>query len=111
VADIVKFCTSDGSCPFDNWFLSLDKINRARIAQRLARLRLGNFGDAKPVTYKKVNGIFELRLFFGAGYRVYFASIEHELVLLLCAGSKDTQDRDIAKAAEYWTAYKQEKLS
>jgi putative addiction module killer protein len=55
----------------------------------------GNYGDCKPVG----DGVFELRFFFGSGYRVYFGESANDLVILLCGGDKDSQDRDIEKEA------------
>jgi putative addiction module killer protein len=65
---------------------------------RINRLRLGNFGDCKPVG----DGVFELRMMFGPGYRVYFARQGESVVLLLCGGDKGTQDADIERAKKYW---------
>lgn len=69
---------------------------------RINRLRLGNFGDHKVVG----DGVFELRIDYGPGYRVYFARDGAEIVILLIGGDKRTQDRDIETAKEYWADYK-----
>lgn len=74
-----------------------DLTTRTRIERRLERMELGNYGDYKALGA----GIFELRLDFGAGYRVYFAEIDNVIVLLLCGGNKSTQSKDIASAKEY----------
>ena len=66
----------------------------------------GNFGDHKGVG----EGIFELRLFFGPGYRVYFAEDGDTIVLLLCGGDKSSQSRDIELAKQCWKDYKERKL-
>ncbi|MGO9775582.1 MAG: type II toxin-antitoxin system RelE/ParE family toxin [Terracidiphilus sp.] len=80
---------------FSNWLRKLRDDNaRARIQIRIRRLSLGNFGDAKPVG----EGISELRIDYGPGYRVYFQQIGSLLVLLLVGGDKKTQDADITKA-------------
>lgn len=79
---------------FDAWFGALrDERARNRINQRIARLQVGLFGDAKFF-----DGIGELRIDYGPGYRVYFARRGHRLVLLLCGGDKSSQDRDIRRA-------------
>jgi putative addiction module killer protein len=79
------------------WFANLrDRTARARINIRLRRLSLGNYGDVKPVG----GGVSELRIDYGPGYRVYFVQRGQNLVVLLAAGDKDTQSRDIAKALE-----------
>ncbi len=80
---------------FANWLRKLrDEQARARIQIRIRRLSLGNFGDVKPVG----EGVSELRIDYGPGYRVYFQQIGSLLVLLLVGGDKTTQDADIAKA-------------
>jgi putative addiction module killer protein len=77
------------------WLRKLRDLNAvARIQIRIRRLSLGNFGDVKPVG----DGVSELRIDYGPGYRVYFAQIGSLLVLLLVGGDKTTQDADIAKA-------------
>ncbi len=59
-------------------------------------------GDVKPVG----EGVNELRLAFGAGYRVYFGSVDDEIIILLFGGDKSSQDKDIKKAKEYWSDYR-----
>ena len=77
------------------WFDSLrDRQARARINARVRRLSLGNVGDVKPIG----EGVSELRIDFGPGYRVYFVQRGQTLVVLLAGGDKRTQDRDIKKA-------------
>ena len=77
------------------WFAGLrDERARARIDVRIKRLALGNAGDVKPVG----EGVSELRIDYGPGYRVYFAQRGSEIVLLLCGGDKRRQDRDIREA-------------
>ena len=68
---------------------------------RLNHMRLGNFGDCKPVG----GGVEELQIDFGSGYRVYFGRRGALVVILLCGGSKKTQARDIAAAKKYWKEY------
>lgn len=83
------------SATFDKWLRRLrDPRARARIAARIRRLSLGNPGDVQPVG----DGISELRIDYGPGYRVYFRRQGAVLVLLLCGGDKDTQQRDIGMA-------------
>ena len=80
---------------FARWFDGLrDRQVRARINVRIRRLSLGNFGDAKPVG----EGVSELRIDFGPGYRVYFVRRGRTLVILLAGGDKHSQDQDIKKA-------------
>lgn len=94
----------NGRQPYTEWFESIrDKNTQQRIDKRLARLEDGNFGDCKSVG----GGIFELRLDFGPGYRIYFRQIENTLVLLLCGGDKASQQRDIELAKTYWREYEE----
>ncbi|WP_353230270.1 type II toxin-antitoxin system RelE/ParE family toxin [Novosphingobium sp.] len=82
---------------FNKWFSGLrDSMAQKRILIRLGRLKLGNFGDAKPVG----DGVSDLRIPHGPGYRLYYSVRGQELVLLLCGGDKDSQSRDIAMAKE-----------
>jgi len=80
---------------FSEWLLKLkDGQARARIVARIDRLIDGLFGDARPVG----EGVGELRIDYGPGYRVYFVQRGKTLVILLCGGDKRTQDRDIKTA-------------
>jgi putative addiction module killer protein len=93
--------TEKGDLPFNDWLDDLDKVIAVRILARLERVKQGNYGDYKSVG----EGVFELRYFFGAGYRVYFAEEGDIVVLLLCGGDKSSQVKDIDKAQEYWKSY------
>lgn len=96
--------TSKGKEPFTEWLESLkDKIIKAQITNRLNRVTYGNYGDHKSVG----NGVYELRIHYGTGYRIYFAEQEKTLVLLLIGGSKKTQDKDIQKARQYWEEFRE----
>ena len=80
---------------FSNWLDGLNDIRaRARIQARIERLAGGNPGDVKPVG----EAVSEMRIDYGPGYRVYFKSIGHEVVILLAGGDKRTQDADIKRA-------------
>ncbi len=80
---------------FDEWLTGVkDMQHRARIISRFDRIQLGNFGD-----YKKLDeNLFELRFFFGSGFRIYFTIRGEKVVFLLCGGNKSTQSKDIKKA-------------
>ena len=105
--EIQYYQTSSGRQPFTQWFESIqDKNTQQRIDKRLARLEDGNFGDCQSVG----GGVFELRLHFGPGYRIYFGQIENTLVLLLCGGDKKSQQADIETAKIYWREYKEAHL-
>lgn len=85
---------ANDKAPFIEWINSLDKVTKSRIQSRLTRLLENNFGD-----YKKIdNEISELRLKFGAGYRIYFTEIDNIIILLINGGDKSTQSKDIEKA-------------
>ena len=90
--------TDTGKCPYLEWEAELTTELRAQIRKRLNRVRLGNFGDIDHIE----GSIFELRIHTGAGYRIYYAKKGNKIVILLCAGSKRSQDRDIEKAKKYW---------
>jgi len=101
--DVREYAASDGRYPFTVWVKSLPDVRmRARVAARINRLRLGNFGDAKPVG----DGVMELRIHAGKGVRVYFGRIGKRMVLILAGGDKSTQRRDIERAREYWQDYR-----
>lgn len=103
---ISNYITEDGKEPFAEWIKGLDGNARGRINARLTRIRLnGNFGDAESVG----NGVSELKVDYGQGFRVYFAKSGKEIVLLLCGGTKKRQNNDIKKAKEYWSEYKARK--
>lgn len=95
--------TDNGKRPFSQWLNDLkDQVTKAKIRIRLDRLEKGNFGKCEPVG----EGVFELKFYFGPGYRIYFGEIGSKRMLLLCAGDKDTQQGDIEKAQAYFRDYK-----
>ncbi len=101
--EIRKYRLSNGVVPFDRWMAKLrDGRAKARILAQLDRLRLGLPGDWKSVG----EGVFELRIFEGKGYRVYFGREGKSVVILLCGGDKSTQGRDIELARAYWRTYR-----
>ena len=95
------FGFDDGKRPFSDWLLSLDRKASQRIEARLARVRRGNFGDCTDLC----GGLFELRMTFGPGYRVYFVREGKAVVIILAGGAKGTQTRDIKRAREYHRLY------
>ena len=100
---IYYYQTAAGGRPFVEWLAGLnDQQARARIAARLARVAAGNLGDVEPVG----DGVMELKIDWGPGYRVYFARIGQAIVLLLCGGDKRTQQKDINRAKDYFEDYK-----
>ncbi|MEM7593840.1 MAG: type II toxin-antitoxin system RelE/ParE family toxin [Cyanobacteria bacterium P01_A01_bin.83] len=101
---IARYKTLSGFCPFIEWLETLDLTTQARIEVRLDRVRLGNFGDTKSLG----EGIYELRLHFGAGYRIYYAISGKKVILLLMGGAKKSQTKDIRTARRYWKSYQEE---
>lgn len=80
---------------FSTWLAGLrDDRAKARILKRLDRAQAGNLGDVAPVG----EGVSEMRIFYGPGYRIYFVQRGTQLIVLLCGGDKSTQDADIAEA-------------
>jgi putative addiction module killer protein len=102
--ELQHYCSSDGDDLFGRW---LDEVRdthaRARIAARLIRLHDGNFGDCRSVG----SGVWELKIDWGPGYRVYYAIDGKRVVLLLEGGDKRTQPQDIARAIERWGDWQQ----
>jgi len=92
-----------GREPFTEWLSSLDIQTRARARVRIDRLEDGLLGDVEPVG----EGVSELRLDFGPGYRVYFGQIGTEIHLLL-GGSKKSQKRDILRARKMWREHEED---
>ena len=95
--------TPAGEQPFVEWLRSLkDRQARTRIEARIARVAIGNFGDTEPVG----EGVLELRIDWGPGYRVYLGRLGQVVVLLLCGGDKRTQQKDIDRAKAYFEDYR-----
>jgi putative addiction module killer protein len=101
--DLFYYQTAAGERPFVEWLAGLtDRQARARIEARLARVAAGNLGDVEPVG----EGVMELRVDWGPGYRVYYSRIGQLIVLLLTGGDKRTQQEDIKRAKDYLRDYK-----
>lgn len=100
--EIRRYIKADGKIPFADWIDSMrDKKARLKIKLRLDRVEEGNLGDYRSVG----EGVFELRLNYGPGYRVYFGQVGFTIILLLCGGDKNTQVKDIQTAKKYWRDY------
>jgi putative addiction module killer protein len=103
VIEIVHFQTDQGKFPFREWMSSLrDKVAKTAVSRRLHHLEFGNLGDAKSVG----EGVTELRIHVGAGYRVYLGQYGEHWIVLLCGGDKNSQAKDIARAKAYWAEWK-----
>ena len=108
--EIKKLELQNGLVPFDEWFDSLcDLRMQAVVDARLTRVRAGNFGDCKSVG----GGVFELRISFGPGLRIYYGLHGSQIVVLIGGGDKRSQPRDIRRAQQLWqqfTKHASEKL-
>lgn len=101
--DVRHYVNRSGRDIFGDWLSKLADVRaEAKIAARINRIAAGNFGDCKSLGH----GIYELRIDWGPGYRVYYAMIGQSIVLLLCGGDKRTQAVDIAKAEACVSDYK-----
>lgn len=100
--EVRHYLTPGGRDPFGDWLDRLrDRRAAAAILLRVGRLQRGLFGDCRSLG----DGVSELRIDVGPGYRVYFGRIGDRVVLLLCGGDKGRQDDDIARARQYWADY------
>lgn len=96
-----EYLTAEGRNPFREWLAALDTTTRARIQARVLRFEGGNMGDYKAVGA----GVWEARIAFGPGYRIYFGKVGSAVILLLCGGAKTSQRKDIQRAQRHWLDY------
>lgn len=102
--EVLHYQTADGRIPFREWLDTVtDPVAYAAIQVRKDRLARGLFGDCEPVG----EGVWELRIDTGAGYRMYYARSGKQVVLFLCGGDKRSQKADIKTAKAYWRDYEQ----
>lgn len=99
--EVREYLAADGTSPFREWLNSLDLAIRARIQARVLRFSTSNLGDHKSVG----GGVWEARVMFGPGYRIYFARVGQRVVLLLLGGDKTSQGKDIRRAQGFWRDY------
>jgi putative addiction module killer protein len=99
--EILIYQSEDGRTPFSEWMEEQNKQVYGIVMTRLERVQLGNLGDHRAVG----DGVSELRIDVGPGYRVYFGKDGDRLVVLLIAGTKKTQRRDIEAAKQFWRDY------
>ena len=106
--DIRTHRSPDGREPYAQWLARLtDRQARARVLVRVQRMATGNFGDCKPLD----GGVWELRIDWGPGYRVYCALAGRRVVVLLVGGDKRRQQADIAAALKYWQDWQRRNAS
>ncbi len=99
--EVRRYVDERGVRPIEVWLSKLDKKTQTRIEARLDRIIDGNFGDHKLIA----EGLYELRFFFGPGYRIYYAVVEERIILLLAGGDKKSQAKDIKIAKMMWNDY------
>jgi putative addiction module killer protein len=99
------YIDENGNKRFAQWLEGLDATAAAKVTIALARMELGNFSKVKGVG----SGVFEYKIDFGPGYRIYFGKDGDRLVILIGGGTKKRQQQDIAEAQECWAAYKRRK--
>ena len=101
--NLVRYQQTNGDEPLSDWLNGVrDKMAQARVRIRLRQVEAGNFGDCESVG----EGVSELRVHVGAGYRVYFGRHGQTVVVLLCGGDKRTQTSDIKRAKLFWADWK-----
>lgn len=94
----------NGTVPFTEWFNSIrDTKTSNRIQARLDSVEVGTLGEYGFVG----DGVWELKLDFGPGYRIYYGQVDNTIILLLCGGDKSSQNRDIKRAKDYWVEFKE----
>ena len=100
---VIVYQDGNGKEPFTDWLNDLrDQKSRRAVLKRIGRLEHGLYGDCKPIG----EGVSELRIFLGSGYRVYFGEEDDHIVVLLCGGDKGSQHKDIKAAKAYWKEYR-----
>jgi putative addiction module killer protein len=102
---ILEYLDPAGRRPFAQWFDRLDPRAAAKVTVALARMEGGNFSNAKGLA----GALFEYRIDFGPGYRIYFGRDGEDIVILLGGGTKKRQDQDIEAARARWVDYKRRK--
>lgn len=102
MAEVREYLDGAGRSPFGRWFARLDATAAASVTTVLARIELGNFSCVKGVGC----GVFESKIDFGPGYRLYFGKEGDDVVILLGGGTKKRQSRDIALAHRRWADYR-----
>jgi len=103
--EIRIYRTANDKEPFTEWLNSLrDRKGREKINSRLKRVMAGNLGDSSFI--EGGEGVYELRIDFAGGYRIYFGQVGSTIIILLCGGDKSSQKKDIRKAKKYWKDYR-----
>ena len=103
--DLLEYSDEKGRSPFEKWFNRINAQAAAKVTTALVRLESGNTSNTKSVG----GGVYELKIDFGPGYRVYFGYDGSKVVILLAGGTKKRQDKDIETAIKRWNHYKEKK--
>jgi len=101
--EVIIYITDAGKKPFEDWFNKHERNTQLVIDKRITRIKAGNLGDCKPI---QGSNIWEIRIDYGPGIRIYFAKQGSTVVVLLVGGDKGSQSRDIAKAEKCWLNYR-----
>ncbi len=99
--EIRSYICSTGAVPFERWFMSLTPIMASKVTTALTRLERGNYSNVKRLK----NGIFEYKINWGPGVRIYFGQDGEKLIILLGGGTKLRQNKDIQLAVKLWKEY------
>jgi len=103
--EVREYLDAEGNSPYAKWFDRLNVTAAVKVATAVNRMEQGNFSNVKGVGA----GVYEYRIDFGSGYRIYFGKDGDRLVILLAGGTKKRQDTDIASAKGHWRDYKRRK--
>ena len=105
MTEVREYLDAEGSSPYAKWFDSLNVAAAVKVATAVHRMEQGNFSNVRGVGA----GVYEYRIDFGPGYRIYFGKDGDQLVILLAGGTKKLQDADISAAKGHWSDYKRRK--
>ena len=105
MTEVREYLDSNGNSPYGQWFFRLNATAAVKVATAIHRMEQGNFSNVKGVGAS----VFEYRVDFGPGYRIYFGKDGDLLVILLAGGTKKRQQADIRAAKQYWQDYKRRK--
>ncbi len=101
--EVLEYLNPEGKSTFQYWLMCLKDVRgRAVVRRKINQLRLGYLLDVRTLR----DDLFEIRIFFGPGYRIYFGRLNKKTIILLWGGDKGSQKRDVEKAKKYWKLYK-----
>ena len=103
--ELRRYQTAEGRVPYSEWLRDMDSSTAGRVSAYVDRIKSGNFGKSEPVG----QGVSELKIDFGPGYRVYYIRDGSMVVVLLCGGDKSSQQADIRQAHEFAADYRRRK--